>query len=46
MLYISETHPTRCHPMRRNDELTWRAWNQCGAAQVIQYEIYIYNYVN
>ena len=21
MLYIFETHPTRCHPMRRNDEL-------------------------
>ena len=46
MLYILETHPTWRHPTRSNDELTRRAWNQRGAAQVIQYEIYIYNYVN
>ena len=41
LLYIFETHPTRRHPTRRNDELTRRAWNQRGAAQVIKYEIYI-----
>ena len=34
-------HPTRRHPTRHNDELTWHAWNQRGAVQVIQYEIYI-----
>ena len=46
LLYIFRTHPTRHHPTRRNDKLTRRAWNQRGMAQVIQYEIYIYNYVN
>ena len=39
LLYIFGTHPTRRHPTRRNDDLTQRAWNQRGAAQVIKYEI-------
>ena len=53
MLYIFRTHPTRRHPTRRIDEPTRRideptrhAWNQRGAAEVIQYEIYIYLDVN
>ena len=46
MLYIFRTHPTWRHPTWRIDEPTWHAWNQRGVAQVIQYEIYIYIYLD